>query len=79
MGPIRCPETSVKDYHLTLRYTPEELPYTEQKSEKHNTLNISKIFSSQVRFVFEDFVPMKLKTQFNRANTANIRYSKLFT
>jgi hypothetical protein len=24
MGPIRCPETSVKDYHSTLRYTPEE-------------------------------------------------------
>jgi hypothetical protein len=24
MGPICCPETSVKDYHLTLRYTPEE-------------------------------------------------------
>jgi hypothetical protein len=23
-GPIRCPETSVTDYHLTLRYTPEE-------------------------------------------------------
>jgi hypothetical protein len=23
MGPIRCPETSVKDYHSTLRYTPE--------------------------------------------------------
>jgi hypothetical protein len=21
MGPIRCPETSVKDYHSTLRYT----------------------------------------------------------
>jgi hypothetical protein len=24
MGPIRCPETSVKNYHATLRYTPEE-------------------------------------------------------
>jgi hypothetical protein len=24
MGPIRCPETSVKDYHSTLRNTPEE-------------------------------------------------------
>jgi hypothetical protein len=24
MGPIRCPETSVKDYHSTLCYTPEE-------------------------------------------------------
>jgi hypothetical protein len=24
MGPIRCPETSVKDYHLTLRNTPED-------------------------------------------------------
>jgi hypothetical protein len=23
MGPICCPETSVKDYHSTLRYTPE--------------------------------------------------------
>jgi hypothetical protein len=24
MGTIPCPETSVKDYHSTLRYTPEE-------------------------------------------------------
>jgi hypothetical protein len=24
MGPIRCPETSIKDYHSTLRNTPEE-------------------------------------------------------
>jgi hypothetical protein len=24
MGPIRCPETSVKNYHSTLCYTPEE-------------------------------------------------------
>jgi hypothetical protein len=24
MGPIRCPEMSVKDYHSTLRYTPED-------------------------------------------------------
>jgi hypothetical protein len=24
MGPIRCPETSVKGYHSTLRYTAEE-------------------------------------------------------
>jgi hypothetical protein len=24
MGPIRCPETSVKDYRSTLHYTPEE-------------------------------------------------------
>jgi hypothetical protein len=24
MGPIRCPETSIKDYHSTLLYTPEE-------------------------------------------------------
>jgi hypothetical protein len=24
MGPIRCPETSVKDYHSALRNTPEE-------------------------------------------------------
>jgi hypothetical protein len=24
MGPIPCPETSVKDYHSTLRYTAEE-------------------------------------------------------
>jgi hypothetical protein len=24
MRPIHCPETSVKDYHSTLRYTPEE-------------------------------------------------------
>ena len=24
MGPIRCPETSVKDYHSTLRNNPEE-------------------------------------------------------
>jgi hypothetical protein len=24
MGPIRCPETSVKDYHSTLRNMPEE-------------------------------------------------------
>jgi hypothetical protein len=24
MGPIRCPETSVKDYHSTPRYIPEE-------------------------------------------------------
>jgi hypothetical protein len=24
MGPIYCPETSVKDYHSTLRNTPEE-------------------------------------------------------
>jgi hypothetical protein len=24
MGPTRCPETSVKDYHSTLRYTPEK-------------------------------------------------------
>jgi hypothetical protein len=24
MGPIRCPETSVKDYHLTLRNTSAE-------------------------------------------------------
>jgi hypothetical protein len=24
MGPIRCPETSVKDYHLTLRNNPKE-------------------------------------------------------
>jgi hypothetical protein len=24
MEPIRCPETSVKDYHSTLRYTPED-------------------------------------------------------
>jgi hypothetical protein len=24
MGPIRCPQTSVKDYHSTLRNTPEE-------------------------------------------------------
>jgi hypothetical protein len=24
MGPIRCPETSVKEYHSTLRNTPEE-------------------------------------------------------
>jgi hypothetical protein len=23
MGPIRCPKTSVKDYHSTLRYTPD--------------------------------------------------------
>jgi hypothetical protein len=24
MGPIHCPQTSVKDYHSTLRYTAEE-------------------------------------------------------
>jgi hypothetical protein len=24
MGPIRCPETSAKDYHSTVRNTPEE-------------------------------------------------------
>ena len=24
MGPIGCPETSVKKYHYTLRYLPEE-------------------------------------------------------
>jgi hypothetical protein len=24
MGPIRCPETSVQDYHSTLRNIPEE-------------------------------------------------------
>jgi hypothetical protein len=24
MGPIRCPETSVKDYHSALLYSPEE-------------------------------------------------------
>jgi hypothetical protein len=30
MGKVSCPETSVKDYHSTLRYTPEE-----RKSHDH--------------------------------------------
>jgi hypothetical protein len=30
MGPIRCPETSVKDYHSTLRNAPEE-----RRSDQH--------------------------------------------
>jgi hypothetical protein len=36
MGPIRCPETSVKDYHLTLRNTPEERR-SHENSERRNT------------------------------------------
>jgi hypothetical protein len=35
MGPIRRPETSVKDYHSTLRYTPEE-----RRSHQHRGGNL---------------------------------------
>jgi hypothetical protein len=31
MGPIRCPETSIKDYHWTLRYTPEERRFDQHR------------------------------------------------
>jgi hypothetical protein len=35
MGPIRCPETSVKDYHSTLRNTPEERRSHQHRARKH--------------------------------------------
>jgi hypothetical protein len=31
MGPIRCPETSAKDYHSTLRYTPGQRRYLQHR------------------------------------------------
>jgi hypothetical protein len=31
MGPILCPETSLKDYHSTLRDIPEERRYHEHR------------------------------------------------
>jgi hypothetical protein len=35
MGPIRCPETSVKHYHSTLRNTPEE-----RRSHQHRDVSL---------------------------------------
>ena len=43
MGPIRCPETSVKYCHSTLRNIPEERRPQDQVSVKHKILMVSRI------------------------------------
>jgi hypothetical protein len=43
MGPICCPETSAKDYHSTLRNTPEERRY--QSSSRPNNHSRSGILT----------------------------------
>jgi hypothetical protein len=47
MGPIRCPETSVKDYHSTLRNIPEECRFHQHHSRslKSRAENILSFFS----------------------------------
>jgi hypothetical protein len=41
MGPIGCPETSVKDYHSTLRNTPE------QHISSKLAVNVKRLFGSK--------------------------------
>jgi hypothetical protein len=41
MGPIRCPETSVKDYHSTLRDIPEERRCQVTPCNPHHLMQIS--------------------------------------
>jgi hypothetical protein len=46
MGPIRRPETSVKDYHSTLCYTPEE-----RISHQHRGRNLKSGIFTIFRFI----------------------------
>jgi hypothetical protein len=41
MGPIRCPETSVKDYHSTLHNNPEECTSHQHRSRSLKSRNTS--------------------------------------
>jgi hypothetical protein len=56
IGPIRCAETSIKDYHSTLRYTPEERRYHQHRggSLKSEIPFVRWVWgSSDVRVCFE--------------------------
>jgi hypothetical protein len=51
MEPIRCPETSVKDYHSTPRYTPEE-----RKSHQHRGGSLKSRNDKDVRWKQQKFL-----------------------
>jgi hypothetical protein len=45
MGQIRCPETAVKDYHSTLRYTPEERTSHQHRGGSLKSRTLWELFS----------------------------------
>jgi hypothetical protein len=45
MGPTGCPETSVKDYHSTLRNTPQERRHHQHRGGGLKSLEVLLVFS----------------------------------
>jgi hypothetical protein len=53
MGPICCPETSVKDYHSTLRYTPEERKSHQHRGGSLKSLKVRVFYIFNLQFAFK--------------------------
>jgi hypothetical protein len=51
MGPIRCTEMSVNDYHWTLRNTSEE-----RKSDQHRGGSLKSLLNMVYSFIFFDYI-----------------------
>jgi hypothetical protein len=56
MGPIGCPETSIRNYHSTLRKTPEERKSHLHRGGSLKSLSISFLKTSQLMLYREIIV-----------------------